>query len=108
LSPSAIDPRISARCEIDLSPGTRTSPCSRRSRLTVAITRFLAPAFANRTCFLEKLDEPRIVGFEVSAQSRKRVADRIELLQQVLAVGARDARGQLRLARRQAAHVAKP
>ncbi len=38
LSPSAIEPRISARCEIDLSPGTVISPSRRRALLTVAIT----------------------------------------------------------------------
>src|SRR5713101_5218459 len=38
LLPSAIDPRIRARCEIDLSPGTLTSPSSWRAFLTVAIT----------------------------------------------------------------------
>src|SRR5260370_40239823 len=38
LTPSAIEPSMSARCEIDLSPGTAISPSSRRALLTVAIT----------------------------------------------------------------------
>ena len=38
LSPSAIAPSINARCEIDLSPGSRSSPSRRRARRTVAIT----------------------------------------------------------------------
>src|SRR5207244_2816877 len=75
--PSATAFRIRARCEIDLSPGSRTSPSSRCGALTVARTVGLPlPEVARQLRVLQQLHQAGVAGLDVPAQLCQRPLDR--------------------------------
>src|SRR2546426_12460210 len=75
--PSATAFSIRARCEIDLSPGRRTSPWSRRGALIVARTVGLPlPDVARQLRLFEQLRQTGVAGLQVPAQLRQRPLDR--------------------------------
>src|SRR5579884_289524 len=120
-TPSATAFRISARWEMDLSPGTRTSPSRRRGALTVASTTgpsdpwpfgaiagvpLLDPPLARPPGRLEQGQQRPFVGrLHQLPETGQGLLQRVETTGDRLPVGAHDGRVQRRVAGGQPAQV---